>query len=103
MTRHLNLRSVATVQQRLRNAALAKELLLQYNVKLVISVARQYADRLASCSIFAALQATDQQMFLILMQCSSQVGLGFPSAGWLAGRLVSVHPCNQRPAARAHT
>jgi RNA polymerase sigma factor (sigma-70 family) len=45
VARHLKVRSTATVQQRLRNAALAKELLLQYNVKLVISVARQYADR----------------------------------------------------------
>lgn len=48
VARHLNLRSAATVQQRLQNTALAKQLLLQYNVRLVVSVARQYADRCSS-------------------------------------------------------
>jgi DNA-directed RNA polymerase sigma subunit (sigma70/sigma32) len=41
----LKLRSAATVQQRVQNAALAKTLLTQYNVRLVVSVARQYSDR----------------------------------------------------------
>lgn len=45
VARHLKLRSAATVQQRLDNAAQAKVLLQQYNVRLVISVARQFKDR----------------------------------------------------------
>lgn len=45
VARLLGLRSVVTVQQRLRNAASAKKLLQQYNVKLVISVARQHKDK----------------------------------------------------------
>lgn len=51
VARLLGLRSVVTVQQRLRNAASAKKLLQQYNVKLVISVARQHKDKWAPLSV----------------------------------------------------
>lgn len=50
VARLLGLRSVVTVQQRLCNAATAKKLLQQYNVKLVISVARQHKDKWALLS-----------------------------------------------------
>ena len=45
VAQHLGLRSVATLRQRLRNADVARDMMLKHNIRLVMTVVRQYTDR----------------------------------------------------------
>lgn len=43
----LGLKSTAAVQQRLTNAAEAKDLMVQFNMRLVLSICKKYVNRCA--------------------------------------------------------